>query len=235
MKPINLLVLAVCTLFSSLAFSQTADEVIEKHLAALGGRDVLSKVNSIYMESTIDVMGNQAPATFYQLNGKGFKSEVDFNGSRIISVVTDKSGWSVNPMMGSTTPEPMPEEQYKQSKMQLYTTSPLLDYKTNGYKVEMLPKDGELLKLKVTSPENISSTYFIDPTTYLLQKSVSSSSMQGQTVDVTTTFSDYKKTDQGFVLPHKFETDLGQFTLSYTINKVEVNKPIDAAIFEMPK
>lgn len=235
MKPINLLLLAVCTFFSSLAFSQTADEVIEKHLAALGGRDVLSKVNTIYMESIIDVMGNQAPAVFYQVNGKGFKSEVDFNGSKIISVVTDKSGWSVNPMMGSSTPEPMPEEQYKQSKMQLYVTSPLLDYKTNGYNVELLPKDGELLKLKVTSPENITSTYFIDPSTFLMQKSVSTSSMQGQTVEVTTTFTDYKKTEQGFVMPHKFETDLGQFTLSYTINKVEVNKPIDVAIFEIPK
>jgi hypothetical protein len=235
MKPINLLLLAVCAFFTSTSFAQTADEVVEKYLTALGGRDILSKVNTLYMESTIDVMGNQAPAIFYQVNGKGFKSEVDFNGSKIISVVTDKSGWSVNPMAGSTTPEPMPEEQYKQSKMQLYVTSPLLDYKTNGYNVELLPKDGELLKLKVTSPDSISSTYYIDPATYLVQKAVSTSSMQGQTIEVTTTFSDYKKTDQGFVMPHKFETDLGQFVLGYTINKVEVNKPIDVAIFEMPK
>lgn len=235
MKLLKLLLLSACCFPILSASAQSADEVIEKHLAALGGRDLLSKVNTLYMESSLDVMGNQAPATSYHVNGKAFKTEVEFNGSTIISCVTDKGGWSVNPMMGSSTPEPMPEDQYKRSKLQLYIASPLMNYKDNGYTVELLPKEGELLKLKLTSPDSISATYFIDPSTYYVQKAVSTADMQGQQVEVTTTFTDYKKTDQGFVMPYHFETDLGQFTLAYTINKVEVNKPIDPAIFEMPK
>ncbi len=36
-------------------------------------------------------------------------------------------------------------------------------------------------------------------------------------------------------MPYTTEIDLGSFQLSTTIKKVEVNKAIDPAIFEMPK
>ena len=50
----------------------------------------------------MEVMGNQAPVVEQLLEGKGFKSEIDFNGSKIIQCYTDKGGWSVNPMAGAT-------------------------------------------------------------------------------------------------------------------------------------
>ncbi len=235
MKLLKLLFASVLILASSATFAQTADEVIEKHIAALGGRDALSKVNSLYMESTLDVMGNQAPAVTYAVNGKGYKSEVEFNGSKIIQCVTDKGGWSVNPMMGSSTPEPMPDDQYKNAKTNLFVTTPLLDYKKNGYAVELLPKEGESIRLKLVSPDKVESVYFLDPASHLLQKVTASANMQGQPVEVTTTFADYKKADGGMMIPHRMEVDLGQFTLSYAVNKIEVNKSIDPSIFEMPK
>ena len=58
----------------------------------------------------------------------------------------------------------------------------------------------------------------------------------GQPVEITISFSDYQKTDFGYVIPHKIDTDMGgNFSFSATVNKVEINKEIDPEIFDMPK
>jgi len=59
--------------------------------------------------------------------------------------------------------------------------------------------------------------------------------MQGQPVTITTTYSDYRKTETGFMVPYGISLDFGQFQLSITVQKVELNKTIDPAIFAMPK
>ncbi len=60
--------------------------------------------------------------------------------------------------------------------------------------------------------------------------------MQGQPVDVTTKLSDYRKTEVGYMVPYAMDIDLGgQFSLTITVKKVELNKTIDPAIFAMPK
>ncbi len=58
----------------------------------------------------------------------------------------------------------------------------------------------------------------------------------GQSVEVKSTYSDFQKTDYGLVVPHSIEIDFGgQFTLTSKLQKVDVNQPVDAAIFEMKK
>jgi hypothetical protein len=59
--------------------------------------------------------------------------------------------------------------------------------------------------------------------------------MQDQDVDITTKFSDYRKTDAGYMIPYAIDIDLGQFQLSVAVKKVELNKTIDPAVFQMPK
>jgi len=63
--------LLVLTAFIGLSASaQTADEIISKHIDALGGKDAIAKVTSLYMEGSMQVMGNEAPTTVTVLAGK---------------------------------------------------------------------------------------------------------------------------------------------------------------------
>ena len=155
------------------------------------------------------------------------------NGSKIIQVYTDKGGWSVNPFAGSSDPTPMPDEQYQTGKDDIWIGGALLNYKANGYTAELLPKDGNNYPIKITAGKNV-STYYIDGSTYLVNKVATTASMQGQTADVTTTLSDYRKTDFGYLTPYKIDVDLGQIQLGYVVKSITVNQAVDPKIFDMP-
>lgn len=215
--------------------AQSIDEIIGKHLDALGGKNVINSVKTVYVESTVDLMGNQAPSTTYILNGKGYRNELDFNGSKIIQCVTDKGGWGINPLMGQTTATDMPSDQLKSSQLNLSLGGPLMDYAVKGYKVMFEGKDSADYKLKLTTNDGVEIVYYINNKTYLIDKAVNKLSVNGQDMETTAIFSDYKKTDAGLVMPYSQQVVLPQITLNITNNKIDVNKEIDPAIFEKPK
>lgn len=234
MKHIKFILLALVVVSVSALKAQTVDEVIAKYVDAIGGKEKLSQVKSLYTENSMEVMGNAAPQREYLIEGKGFKTEVEFNGANIINCYTDKNGWSINPMMGGANAEAMPEALYKSGKTQIYLCGGLSDYAAKGYKAELAGKEGNNFKIKL-SDGGSETLYFIDASSYLLTKSIIKSEMMGQAVDVTTTYADYKKTDFGIMIPYTKNIDMGMFQLGQKVEKVEVNKELDLKIFDMPK
>jgi hypothetical protein len=239
MKSLKLGLLSLTALFSAAVYAQTADEIIAKHIEATGGKEKLAAINSVRMENTMNVMDNDAASTTIVLNGKGYRSESDFGGQKLIQVVTDKGGWAVNPFGGSAEPTAMPDDQYKAGLSQLYII-PFLNYAARGEKAELLGKEKvgnvEAYKIKLTSKDNVPSTYLIDPTTYYILQTTRSADMGGQQVSVTTNYSDFKKSDYGWTVPQTTQTSFGeQFSMTAKIKKLEVNVPVDAAVFEMKK
>jgi hypothetical protein len=241
MKTLQHYLLSLIALFGVvLANAQTADEIIAKHVEATGGKDKISQIKSIYIESTVQVMGNDAPSTTTILNGKGFRSESEFNGQKVIQVYTDKGGWAINPFAGGSDAQAMPEGQYKAGRDQIYIGGPLFDYAAKGYKVELQGMENvgtvSNYKIKLLAPDSSVTTFYIDPTTYYITKIVKATSMMGQDMTLTISLSNYQKTDIGFTIPYSTETSFGeQFTLAGTVKKVEFNKDVDPKIFDMPK
>lgn len=219
--------------------AQTADEIIAKHIDAVGGKEKLAGITSVKMTNTVQMMGNEAPSTITIINGKGFRSESEFNGQKMIQVVTEKGGWMVNPMMGSSDPQPFPEEQAKSMQGQMFV-EPFLNYTAKGSKAEYggQEKAGGVnaYKIKMTDKNGTATTYYFDPSTYYLLQTVRTAEMMGQQMDITATFSDFKKTDYGWVVPQTTEINMGgQFAITSKLKNIEVNAPVDATIFDMKK
>jgi hypothetical protein len=215
--------------------AQTVEEIVAKHIDAIGGKSAIEGLKSVVIESNVSVMGNDAPTTTYILYGKGWKSETDFNGSKFVNCVTDKGGWAINPMAGSSTATAISDDQYKSTKQQLDRGGPLYDYAAKGSKVELAGQDSADYKLKLTTADGVAINLFVNKKTYLLDKTVLNASMEGQNVEISFVFSDYRKGDNGYVMPWSIEQSLPQYTLNITNKKVDVNKDIDPKIFEMPK
>jgi outer membrane lipoprotein-sorting protein len=232
--------MSLATMIIGLSFlslhAQTAEEVISKHLDAIGGIDKISQIKSMHTEASMQVMGNDAPSTLTILNGKGFRLESEANGQKMVQCITDKGGWTINPFMGGSDPQPLPAEVYKAGENQIYIGGPLVNYAARGNKVELLGKEEGAYKIKVTNKDSVESTYFIDPASYYILKEVQKGNMMGQEMEITRTYSNYKKTDLGFVIPYQVDISYGgQFNISSTVKKVEFNKDVDPKIFEMPK
>jgi hypothetical protein len=240
MKTIQSALLGITLLGGVAIQAQTVDEIIAKHIEAIGGKEKISALKTIYKEEAILVMGNEAPSTTYIVDGKGFKSEVEFGGQKIIQCFSESGAWGLNPMAGQSSPEAYPAEVAKMSKGQYDIVGALYNYAAKGNKVELQGNEDingtSCFKLKVVSPENVETIYFIDSKTYYGVKRIAKINMAGQEAEAGITFSDFRKTDYGYVMPYSTEMTLPQgFNLTSTVKKVEINKPIDTKIFEMPK
>jgi hypothetical protein len=226
-------VLAALLAFSTLR-AQTADDIVNKYVAAVGGKDAINSVKSLIVEASVQVMGMDMPSTTTIMVGKGYKNESDYQGTKIIQCVSDKGGWMVNPPMGVATPTAMTEDQAKAGKIQLQI-DPLSNYAANGYKVELIGKDSADYKLKMTG-SSVDVTYYINMKTYLIDKLVSHTSAGGgQDGERTVNFSDYRKTDAGLFYPYGTSLDLPNISVAIAVKKITVNATVDPTIFDMPK
>jgi hypothetical protein len=233
------IILSIMMLLIAVSVSaQTADEVIAKYLQAIGGKELLGKINSVYTENKLSVMGNEVIQKTTLLAGKGYKQEMDMMGSTMITCITDKGGWTINPMTGNSSPVDMPEAQYNPSKDEIHIGGIYAVYSEKGYKAELAGNEAvgniNAVKIKMTAPDNTSSSHFFDPATGYLVRMVQQGDMQGQQVENVYTFSDYKQVE-GYSVPYSINISIGgMFEITAVVSKVELNIPVDPAIFAKP-
>src|ERR1700753_3914392 len=138
MKTLKLLLVIAIACSSFATQAQTADEIISKHIDAIGGKDLLSKINTMSVDATVTAMGADYTTKITSINGKAFKNETDVNGSSIVQCVTDTGGWTMNPFMGQSDPTPMTAEELKAAKATLDVRGQLYNYKEKGSTATLL-------------------------------------------------------------------------------------------------
>lgn len=232
MKSLRNLLAVLFVSGSLLAQAQTADEIVDKHLQAIGGADAWKKVNSVYQEGNMQVQGADVAVAITVLNGKGMRQNISVMGMTGYQILTPTAGWNFMPFQGQQKPEAITAEELKENADELDTQGEFLDYKTKGHTVEYLGKDDvegtEAYKLRVTHKSGKVKTVFIDPGSYYVIRTVSKQKANGQEVDITTDLSDYQKLAEGVVVPMRIKLPFGQMKIS----KVEVNKPVDEKLFQ---
>ena len=180
------LLLAAFALSSFISRAQTADEIIDKYLIAIGGKEKWRQVKSMIIEGQIEVQGVEIPFTQTAIRNVGVRVDAEFQGQKIIDITTPKAGWSQNPLAGKTTLQPLSEEELKDKLDELEIQDEFVDYKERGATVEYLGKDeedgNEYHKIKMTTKNGNEKTYFFDVQTNLIYKIESVVKQQGQEV-----------------------------------------------------
>jgi hypothetical protein len=233
MKKLFFTLLAFATV--GYTYAQTADEIVNKHIEAIGGVDAWKKVNSMITTGTLKIQSAEIGMTLTALHGKGFRQDISAMGMNGYQIVTPTAGWKFFPFQGQKTAEPLTADDLKESQEDLDVHGSLVDYKTKGHTVEYLGTedvDGvEAHKLKQTLKSGKVLTLFIDPKTHYLIKVVSKQKANGKEVDAATTLSNYQKLPEGIVVPWSITLGFGEMV----VTKVDVNKTIDENIFKPSK
>ncbi len=224
------------------AQGQTADDIINKYIDARGGKDKIKAVQSLYMEGSRQMMGNEIPVKITIVAGKLYRTDFEFSGTNYYTIVTPTAGWSFTPRSPSV--ETIPADRLKTMQGQLDLAGALIDYASKGNKVELLPKStvngNDNNNIKLTMPDGKSITYSIDVKTNLLTETrtmASGMGPDGKSVEreVITDYSDYKAFD-GILFPQTIANPgTGQGGGSTTFDKIELNKPVDESMYKPSK
>jgi outer membrane lipoprotein-sorting protein len=238
-----LFLLSLVPALPSASSLQTADDVIEKHLAAVGGRAALAKLTSRKSTGTvtIDTPNGSLPGTIEIYAKAPNKTRAYMTLDLSALGVPDKmvveqkfdgaAGWTLNSMQGNSA---IAGNQLQNMRNNVFP-SPLLDYKTAGTKIEVLPKEKvagkEAIGLLLTPKEGSVVRMFFDAETYLLVRAVVKiSTPELGEFEQTNDPSDYRSVD-GIKVPFVVTNTSSVQTLTIRLEKVEHNVAIDDAMF----
>lgn len=216
--------------------AQTVDEVINNHITAMGGKDKLAALKSVRMECNLSMMGQELPMVITRAQGIGQRVDLSIMGTENYIIATPTAGWMYMPIQGQSEAQPMPEEMLKATKDQLDLQGPLFNYKEKGNTVELVGKEkidgADAFKLKVTDKGGKVSHLFIDANTFYHVKSVLSTNVNGEDMEISVTQSNFKKTADGYVFPWTIGNS-AQGDMNVT--KLDVNLPVDEKLFKPTK
>ncbi len=234
------LFIAVLSMIMVSAHAQTADAIIQKYSANMGGLDALNKITSAKITGTVTAQGNDLPLTLQIINGKAMRTDVEAMGQSITNCYNNGKGWKLNPFQGAPVPTEVSGTELNDFKIQCSLASPLMDYKARGHQVELLGEETvegvKTFKIKLTSKDDGRvTTYFLSITDYTLIKSATNRTIQGQEMEVESWYSDLKEMDGVKFFMTKMSTIEGKEFQSIKYDNIKLNVPVDEKIFEMPK
>lgn len=221
----------------------TVDQIVQKHIDAMGGAAKLKAVHSVKTTGTASLMGGQmeAPVTVLMKRPNSMRLEMSVQGQSFVQAFDGTTQWSINPFMGSPDPTKSSEEDSAVARedSEDFIEGALFDYKTKGYTAELVGKedlDGSpAYKIKITKKSGNVSYEFLDAKTFLVIKSIGKRKQMGQEMEVETTSGNYKSVD-GVMMPFSMEQKVGGKSMfSVAVEKHEVNGPADDAQFHMPE
>ena len=211
--------------------AQTANDVVNKYIAAMGGKEKLASLKTVKTEGSMNVQGTDIALVITKKHLKGMRVDISVMGSANYQIVTPAKGTVFMPVQGMTEPTVMPDNLLKAVLPQLDLEGSLVNYEDKGTAVELIGHenvDGEdCYNLKVTDKNGIITNYFISANTSFIVKTNGKRVMNGDEMDIATTYSNYKQNADGFWFP--YSTTNMQGTTDYS--KIDTNIPVDESIF----
>jgi outer membrane lipoprotein-sorting protein len=230
-------------LWAGVAQAQTADEAVEKVLAAMGGRAALTKLNTRVATGAISVstqgvdIGGTVEFSYKAPNKARTFMKLDLSAVGGTEMIVDrrcdgKTAFESNSMTGDR------EITGNQLENMLNASfpSPFLNFKEAGARVEVAGKeklgDRDTVVLVYTPKTGSVARLFFDAQTWLLVRQVGKVNIPeaGGDIEQTTDPSDYRDVD-GVKVPFGLVVTSPIQSVTVRLQKVEHNKPIDDAVF----
>jgi outer membrane lipoprotein-sorting protein len=214
--------------------AQSVDEVMDKHLKAIGSKEAWNNIKSLKMDGGMSVQGMDIGVVQTMVPGKAMRMDISVMGMNGFTIVTKSQGWTYMPFQpGMDKLDTMKADALKASQSQMdLKAKEMFDYKTNGTKTEYLGMDtiNKVLcyRIKFTDKDGNETTCYFDTKTYYLLRTESKVKVEEQEQEVAMSYDNYKALDGGVVMPMTISSPMGDINFK----SIELNKPIDESIFK---
>ncbi len=223
------------------AGAQAVDDLIARNLEAKGGLDRINRVETLRMTGrTTAGPGTEAPFVMEIKRPDKVRMDVTVRGDTMTQAFDGKTGWQTAAVPGKTEPQVLPERVTRGMAQQADFAGPLVDARAKGTAIEyggLVKLDtGEAHRLDLTGKAGEKRSIFLDAKTFLEVRGEATFTQGGRTITVISLIGDYRPVD-GLVLPHRVESAPrgAAQRMRTTIDKIELNVPIDDARFAMPR
>lgn len=189
------------TLAALPGYGQSAQEVLNKMIDAMGGKKALEAIKDTTITGTLEItnpMPITAPITIYQKEPDKFRADIDIAelGITITQAFDGQKAWSTNPQTGAA--EELPDFLTKEFSRQALGNQAFLNPQKLGITYALKPKakveDKDCIVLEQTLSDGHKTTFFLDPATYLpYMEQAKSIDQTGGEVDAETFLSNYQK------------------------------------------
>ena len=243
-----LLTFLLAPALATVAAAQTVDEIVEKHLAATGGRDALGKLTTRKATGMITItMPNgdlSGPVELYSKapNKTRAVMSLDLSALGVAEKMTldqkfdGTAGWALNSLQGDNE---ITGNQLDNMKNSVFP-SQLLNYKETGLKVELLPRETlagkSVIVLLVTPKVGSVARVFMDAESFLVVRTTAKVNVPqaGGDMEQTADLSDYRAID-GVKVPLMTVNSTPIQTVTIKLDTVAHNVIIDNAMFSLVK
>ena len=225
-------VLVSCVLAAP-ATAQTVDELVAKNLQARGGLEKIKAAQTLTMVAHLNSQGMDLPMTLYAKRPNMTRKELTIGQQKILFVFDGTTAWQINPLQASSEPIVVSGPELEVIKQESDFDNPFVDYQARGYAITSVGTETiagrSLHHLKLTK-NGLTQECYLDAGTGLEAKTVNQSPMGALEQE----FSDYRDV-QGLKLPFLVRTlQNGVRVAEIKIDSIDVNTPIDEALFRKP-
>jgi hypothetical protein len=234
------IVLAAVSCLSVFAYGQTAEELVNKNIQAKGGIEKIKAIKSLRMTGKLNGGGGFTAAQMQENERPNLARETfSLQGMTAVTAYDGTTGWQIQPFGGHKDPEFMGEDDLKDLLLDADFDGPLVDYKEKGNTVEFLGHDvvdgDDALRLKVTLKDGDIVYYYLDPDSFLEIRKEVQEFIRGSVRESVMELGSYKPV-AGVMYPYSISqgSKANPGAQTTTVEKIEVNVPIDKADFAVP-
>jgi outer membrane lipoprotein-sorting protein len=247
--------LAALLTATNTAAAQSVDEIVAKNLKAKGGVERLKAMKTVKITGIVVTQGIELLMTTWAKRPNLVRREMQLpasgpgpgqekekqekkDGPKLVNAFDGTTVWMINPMAGTEQAAEVTGPQADMTREDADFDGLLMDYKAKGRTVELVGAETiegkNVHHLKITKKNGQVHHYFLDADTGLEMRTVTTVEQAGMKAEVTTDLSNYQQID-GLTMPFSMKQSMdGNPVAQVTIQKVEVNIPIEESIFKMP-
>lgn len=210
----------------------TAQGVLDKYISAIGGKDKISQLQDITIQSTISSPMATLTMTHQQKGSDKMVQTISSDGKEVTRAVINGNKGKIN-NAGST--RAMSPEEVLEYKLK-YMPGSVLQADKLGIKKNLLGMERingrAAIRVELTLPSGKRHIHYFDSRTGLKLREVEITETTLGNATQTTDFTDYQEVD-GIKLPFRVITYVGNQVIMNVVQKVDINKNLKEENFKL--